>query len=115
MKVFKQIKRISNLIKNLFLLSFDLKSNFAEKFFAIEAGILAAKDLLSDLNRNRTLNQAIAHGPRISSRSDFLRLIPKNGLALEIGPFDSPLLFGHNVRFCDVLDQSELQKRAKSI
>jgi SAM-dependent methyltransferase len=51
----------------------------------------------------------------VLSRSEFALLIPQEDSALEIGPFATPMLKGENVLYCDVLDQNELIKRAKSL
>lgn len=49
----------------------------------------------------------------ISSRESFLALVPRDRLALEIGPFNSPCLRGKNVRYFDVMDSAALRDRAK--
>lgn len=41
--------------------------------------------------------------------------LPKKGKILEIGPFYNPLCTGNNVKYFDILNQQELQKRAESI
>lgn len=45
-------------------------------------------------------------------RPDFVASIPKNGKILEIGPFFSPVCIGKNVKYFDILSQSQLKKRA---
>ncbi len=115
MKIINHTKRVLKLFKDSFFLCFNFNSKLKEKFFAFEAGVKTARILLSEMGQIRAPNQNFARGRQISSRLDFLNLIPKNGLVLEIGPFASPLMSGPNVRFCDVLDQAELQKRAISI
>jgi SAM-dependent methyltransferase len=49
----------------------------------------------------------------LASREDFIRVIDPKLVALEIGPFNNPLLIGNGVVYCDVLDQKGLQNRAK--
>ncbi|MBA2962926.1 MULTISPECIES: class I SAM-dependent methyltransferase [Ramlibacter] len=49
---------------------------------------------------------------RLTSRGEFAALIPATALALEIGPFASPVLRGPNVRYCDILDTEQLRRRA---
>jgi SAM-dependent methyltransferase len=49
---------------------------------------------------------------RLANRGEFAALIPPTALALEIGPFASPVLRGPNVRYCDVLDTEQLRGRA---
>jgi hypothetical protein len=51
---------------------------------------------------------------KISNRAEFASLIPQTDVALEIGPFATPMLKGENVFYCDVLDKSELIQRAIS-
>jgi len=46
-------------------------------------------------------------------RTDFVALIPPAADALEIGPFNSPLLRGPNVRYFDRLTQADLIERAR--
>lgn len=48
----------------------------------------------------------------LSSRVDFVSLIPPDADVLEIGPFNRPLVSGSNVRFFDVLSEQELAVRA---
>lgn len=48
-------------------------------------------------------------------RSGFVKLIPKTGLVLEIGPFNKPILSGPNVRYFDVLDRDALKARAAKV
>jgi SAM-dependent methyltransferase len=52
---------------------------------------------------------------RLTTRGDFVGLIPHDVDALEIGPFFQPLLTGPNVRFFDVLSQADLTTRARAI
>ena len=52
---------------------------------------------------------------RLATRMDFVRLIPTNADALEIGPFARPLLTGPRVRFFDVLSQADLITRARKV
>ena len=54
-----------------------------------------------------------AHG--LATRQDFIGLIPRDTPSLEIGPFCSPVLVGPNVSYFDVLSQTELQARARSL
>jgi SAM-dependent methyltransferase len=51
-------------------------------------------------------------GNRLTHRNQFAALVPNDALALEIGPFGSPVLAGPNVRYCDVLDTEQLRRRA---
>jgi SAM-dependent methyltransferase len=51
-------------------------------------------------------------GNHLVHRQQFAALVPQDVLALEIGPFGSPVLSGPNVRFCDVLDTEQLRRRA---
>src|SRR5579872_180659 len=51
----------------------------------------------------------------IQSRTNFIELIPKDAATLEIGPFYNPVAKGKNVKYFDVLNQSDLTARAKSI
>jgi len=59
------------------------------------------------------------HKGRCSSpaalRENFLKLIPKSGAVLEIGPFCQPVTSGNNVRYFDVLDSTGLKRRALTI
>lgn len=48
-------------------------------------------------------------------RENFLRLIPDDAPALEIGPFCNPSLLGANVSYFDVLDADGLRSRAEKI
>lgn len=45
-------------------------------------------------------------------RESFLGLVPREGAALEIGPFGNPQLRGHHVRYADMLSTAELRARA---
>lgn len=51
----------------------------------------------------------------IRSRSDFVAMISQNSKVLEIGPFDSPCIFGNKVDYLDLLSRSELQNRARDL
>lgn len=46
-------------------------------------------------------------------REQFVKLIPKDAKALEIGPFTKPAIRGENVKYFDVLDRPGLIERAK--
>lgn len=48
----------------------------------------------------------------LKDRNQFSGLISPSMHTLEIGPFDQPLIKGVNAKYCDVLDQNELQARA---
>jgi len=48
-------------------------------------------------------------------RSNFVATFINANKALEIGPFNKPMLAGANSNFFDVLDQDGLRKRAISI
>jgi SAM-dependent methyltransferase len=50
---------------------------------------------------------------RLASRADFVALIPADARALEIGPFNAPILTGPRVRYFDVLTRAELIARAQ--
>jgi hypothetical protein len=45
-------------------------------------------------------------------REYFVDLIPKHEPVLEIGPFDTPVVRGNNVKYADVLSTDELRARA---
>jgi SAM-dependent methyltransferase len=63
-------------------------------------------------------NQGEKEGRRshaLKDRIDFIKLIPANKKVLEIGPFFSPLMFGKNVTYFDILNQADLILRAKSL
>jgi SAM-dependent methyltransferase len=51
-------------------------------------------------------------GNRLRNREDFAALVPCNVPALEIGPFNNPLLRGPNVSYFDVLAREALVARA---
>lgn len=55
----------------------------------------------------------------LRDRLDFIKLVPANDRALEIGPFANPLLRNvvspENAFYCDVLNQEELQQRAREL
>lgn len=53
-------------------------------------------------------------GP-ITSRDDFIELIPSGASCLEIGPFDTPCVVGANVHYLDLLSQIDLQTRADEL
>lgn len=48
----------------------------------------------------------------LPNRTEFVRLIPHDAEALEIGPFYTPLLTGPAVRYFDVMDHAALRERA---
>lgn len=50
---------------------------------------------------------------RLGGRPDFVSLIPATASALEIGPFNAPILKGPRVRYFDVLTRPELVERAE--
>ena len=50
---------------------------------------------------------------RLSSREDFVALVPPDAAVLEIGPYYSPLLRGPNVAYFDVLSRDEMLRRAE--
>ncbi len=54
-------------------------------------------------------------GNLLRQRGSFAALVRPDSLALEIGPFASPLLQGRQVRYCDVLDTQQLRERAASL
>lgn len=63
-----------------------------------------------------------AHGRRegragspYAYRASFLQLVEKARSVLEIGPFGRPCVRGPNVRYFEVLNQSQLQARSKAI
>ncbi len=51
----------------------------------------------------------------IADRNSFVALIGPDARALEIGPFQAPMLNGPNVRYFDVLDREGLVERAVSL
>jgi len=51
----------------------------------------------------------------LGSRDDFAALVPSGVDALEIGPFQSPLLAGEHVRYFDRLSRAGLIERAQSM
>jgi len=54
----------------------------------------------------------------LGSRNDFVALVPSivtSGEALEIGPFNNPLLIGEHVRYFDRLSRADLIERAISL
>jgi hypothetical protein len=53
-------------------------------------------------------------GAAFALREQLIRKIAEESSILEIGPFCNPLLTGCNVRYFDVLDQSELKNRASA-
>jgi SAM-dependent methyltransferase len=64
----------------------------------------------------------IVHGERegrrsnaLGSRADFAALVPPGAEALEIGPFNNPLLCGERVRYFDVLTRAGLIERAQQM
>jgi SAM-dependent methyltransferase len=48
----------------------------------------------------------------LRDRNDFASLVPKDAIALEIGPFTNPILTGASVSYFDVLPQEGLIARA---
>ncbi|MBM3684565.1 MAG: class I SAM-dependent methyltransferase [Actinobacteria bacterium] len=52
---------------------------------------------------------------RIGDRDAFVALVGADARALEIGPFQMPMLSGPNVRYFDVLDRDGLVDRATSL
>jgi len=54
-------------------------------------------------------------GNRLRDRFDFVELISTESRVLEIGPFNSPLKRGRNVKYFDVLDRNGLITRANQI
>jgi SAM-dependent methyltransferase len=51
----------------------------------------------------------------VTSRHKLVSYIPKNMKCLEIGPFNSPVLVGENIKYFEVLTKEELINRAISI
>jgi len=51
----------------------------------------------------------------ISSRQEFIKLIPTGKKSLEIGPFNRPILTGENIYFADILSTADLHSRAQEI
>jgi len=51
----------------------------------------------------------------VSSRQEFISLIPSGKKSLEIGPFNRPILTGENVFFADILSTQDLFMRAQEI
>lgn len=64
---------------------------------------------------NRFQNSENGFFNGLASRKEFASLVTAEMRALEIGPFASPLLHGKNVSYCDVLDQTNLRKRAAGL
>lgn len=77
------------------------------KAIARKSLTLLARPVVSAANARRRQAEAL-YAP--TTRRSFLRDIP--GSALEIGPFNTPLLAGPNASYFDVLDQSALKARA---
>ena len=50
-----------------------------------------------------------------TGRASFIGRIPSDRTALEIGPFNAPVLKGSNVRYADVLSTDDLRQRAVEI
>jgi len=71
-------------------------------------------DGLAEHFRRRGIAEGRA-GCAAAYRDDFLKLIPENGLILEIGPFDRPLLTGPHIRYFDVVDRAALVARCRTI
>lgn len=51
----------------------------------------------------------------LMNRLDFINLIPKDKVILELGPFFRPLMSGENVFYFDILDKEALTQRAQSL
>lgn len=51
-------------------------------------------------------------GSSAATRDGFLKLLPKGGQILEIGPFDDPVATGKHVKYFDVLTTEALKQRA---
>jgi hypothetical protein len=49
---------------------------------------------------------------KIFNRESLIKYIPSTLNCLEIGPFDCPVLIGQNIKYCDILSQEQLIKRA---
>lgn len=74
------------------------------------------KGMNDDELQNHWMSFGIAEGrvgTPVSLRENFVRLFPKDGLVLEIGPFASPVMTGPNVRYFDVINTKGLHERAK--
>ena len=52
---------------------------------------------------------------RLRDRNEFVGMIPATAEALEIGPFNTPLLSGPNIRYLDILTREGLVERAQRI
>lgn len=78
---------------------------------------------LEDMNCDQLIAHYLEFGikegrraSRIASRSDFVKLIKPDSMALEIGPFASPILNPEsNVFYCDVLSREQLRARAANL
>ena len=60
------------------------------------------------------LNEGVTAN-RLTSRSNFIALVPMDSDSLEIGPFCNPLLRGPNVHYFDVMNKEGLERRAEEI
>ncbi|WP_396330173.1 class I SAM-dependent methyltransferase [Burkholderia anthina] len=74
---------------------------------------------LANMSDGDALAHFIKHGHyegrianSVATRAGLLEQIPADDLALEIGPFGAPQLFGRNVRYADFLSTEELRARA---
>jgi SAM-dependent methyltransferase len=88
--------------------------------FAFDASFYTGtNDDLRHMNANEAAEHFARYGiaegrqghPR-GSRPAFTDLVRSFGSVLEIGPFCNPTVRGENVRYLDVLDESELRERA---
>jgi 2-polyprenyl-3-methyl-5-hydroxy-6-metoxy-1,4-benzoquinol methylase len=80
---------------------------------------------LASLSNDNLMNHFNLHGcnegrisNKIKNRNDLIKCIPSNSnkiKCLEIGPFDCPVLLGNSVKYFDVLNKSDLIKRAITI
>ncbi|MDB2437844.1 hypothetical protein N9W89_03955 [Hellea sp.] len=52
-------------------------------------------------------------GSKYCSRAELIKIVPEK--ALELGPFNSPLIGGDDVKYFDVLSKTKLIKRAEDI
>jgi SAM-dependent methyltransferase len=72
------------------------------------------EEQLSDHYRMFGANEARLPN-RIPDRRGFVGEIPPSAATLEIGPFFSPIIRGHNVKYFDVLSQEKLLQRARML
>lgn len=75
---------------------------------------------LSNLTEEHLSQHYSAHGywegrpaSKYCYRDEFIKFAPKK--TLELGPFNSPLIVGGDIKYFDVLSKEELVKRAKEI